>query len=241
LLNIEIEQLQWRKDMNADLILQKLDQLIESRSILNHPFYVAWQKGELSREQLETYARIYYPHVAAFPRYLKSACDVAMDTVVQSELEKNLVDEISNPKPHPELWLDFAESLGLDRIDVANCSPHPAASNIINTFNRISQNESIAALAALYAYESQQPEVSKQKSEGLRQHYGIDSPKALAYFDVHAEADIEHRNGEQKAIQRCLKNGSSEELLFSAAEEALDAYWDLLDGICEEAEIPVSC
>jgi len=226
--------------MNTDKILQKLDKLIESRSILKHAFYVSWQKGELSWEQLATYAKVYYPHVAAFPRYLKSACDIAFDSVVRAELENNLVDEISNPKPHPELWLDFAESLGLDRTDVARSRPHRAASNIVNTFNRLSKKESISALAALYAYESQQPEVSKQKSEGLRRHYGIENQRALAYFEVHAEGDIEHRNGERKAIQRCLEHGSSEETLLGAAEEALDAYWGLLDGICEEAEIPVN-
>ena len=227
--------------MNTDKVLQNLDQLIESRSILKHPFYIAWQKGELSWEQLTTYARVYYPHVAAFPRYLKSAYEISADSVVRTELENNLVDEISDPKPHPELWLDFAESLGLDRTHVVRATRHPAASNIVQTFSGLSKKESISALAALYAYESQQPEVSRQKSDGLRRHYGIDDQKALAYFEVHAEADIEHRDGERKAIQRCLEQGSSEKTLFNAAEEALDAYWGLLDGICQEAEILVSC
>lgn len=227
--------------MNSDNVLEKLDQLIDSRSILKHPFYVAWHKGELSWEQLATYAKVYYPHVAAFPRYLKSACDIAVDPVVRDELENNLVVEISNPKPHPELWLDFAESLGLDRTEVVRSKPHQSAFDIVNTFNGLAKKEIISALAALYAYESQQPEVSKQKSEGLRQHYGIDGQKALAYFEVHAEADIEHREGERKAIQRCLENGSSEEELLSAAEEALNAYWGFLDGICEAADIPVNC
>jgi pyrroloquinoline-quinone synthase len=227
--------------MNTDEILQKLDQLIESRSILRHPFYIAWQKGKLSWEQLATYARVYYPHVAAFPRYLKSACDNSADSVIRTELERNLVDEISYPKPHPELWLDFAESLGLDKSLVARSTAHQAASNIVKTFNGLSKKETIAALAALYAYESQQPEVSRQKSNGLRQYYGIDDRKALAYFEVHAQADIEHGDGERKAIQRCLEQGSSEKTLFTAADEALDAYWGLLDGICEEAEIPVEC
>lgn len=227
--------------MSADKVLQKLDQLIESRSILKHPFYIAWQKGALSWEQLTTYARVYYPHVAAFPRYLKSARDNTADSFVRTELEKNLIDEISYPKPHPELWLDFAESLGLDRSQVARSTPHQAASNIVRTFNGLSKENTICALAALYAYESQQPEISRQKSNGLHQYYGIDDRKALAYFEVHAEADIEHREGERRAIQRCLEQGSSEEALFTAAEKALDAYWGLLDGICEEAEIPIEC
>lgn len=227
--------------MNAIKIIEQLDQFIESRSILKHPFYVAWQRGELTVEQLATYAQIYYPHVAAFPKYLQSACDGADHPEVRSELERNLTDELSNPKPHPELWLDFAEGLGLDRTTVAEMKPHPAAANIVETFLQLCQRDSISALAALYAYESQQPEVAKQKSIGLRQFYGIYDPKAHAYFKVHAEADIEHRNGERKAIQLCLEAGSLEEDLLNAAEEALDAYWGLLDGICEKAGISIKC
>src|SRR5205823_13657986 len=43
-----------------------LDNFIRERSILQHPFYRAWQRGELTSDQLATYSRVYYPHVAAF-------------------------------------------------------------------------------------------------------------------------------------------------------------------------------
>ena len=59
--------------MRPDETLRCLDELIQSRSILSHPFYQAWQRGELTREQLCTYAATYYPHVAAFPGYLARA------------------------------------------------------------------------------------------------------------------------------------------------------------------------
>jgi pyrroloquinoline quinone (PQQ) biosynthesis protein C len=67
--------------------------------------------------------------------------------------------------------------------------------------------------------------------------YGVDDPDTLAYFEVHAETDIKHRQGERQALQRCLENGSSAEEILASAEQALDAYWGLLDGICEETGI----
>ncbi len=223
--------------MNPQETLSRLDQLIHSRSILCHPFYVAWQRGELTRDQLATYAEVYYPHVASFPGYLKAAIDAADDDGVRQELERNLADEIANPKPHPELWLDFAAGLGLDPANIANGAARPAAIQMVNTFDRLAQGDSAAALAALYAYESQQPEVSRQKIEGLRLRYGVDSLDALAYFEVHAEADIQHRDSERQALLRCLENGVSAQIVLESAEQALDAYWGLLDGICEEAGI----
>ena len=222
-------------------ILRRLDNLIRSRSILLHSFYIAWQRGELTCDQLMIYATIYYPHVASFPRYLKSAADRTDDPVIHAELQRNLTDEMSHPKSHKELWLDFAEEFGFQRCEVGGAPPHAAAQNIVNTFDRLTTNDDASALAALYAYESQQPEVSRQKADGLRQFYGVDNPKSLAYFEVHAETDIQHRTGERNAINRCLDAGASADAILASADDALSAYWGLLDGICEDAGIPMTC
>ena len=226
--------------MNPQDTLDRLDQLIQSRSILCHPFYVAWQRGELSGEQLATYARVYYPHVASFPRYLEAAIDSADDPVIRAELERNLTDERMVPKAHNELWLDFAECLGLERASVVSGDWHPAAEAIVHAFDRLTGDGSAGALAVLYAYESQQPEVSREKMDGLRRNYGMDSPEALAYFEVHAEADILHKEGERLALLRCLEDGASAEAVLDSAAEALEAYWGLLDGVCAEAGIPLT-
>lgn len=220
--------------------LNQLEQLIQSRSILTHPFYVAWQCGEMIPQQLAVYAQVYYPHVAAFSGYLQAAIDSAHDEAVRAELTANLQDELHNPKPHSELWLDFAQGLGLPRSRVLDAAPHPAAEAMVSTFNNLAIEDSGAVLAALYAYESQQPEVSTEKATGLRQFYGINDPKTLAYFEVHAETDLEHRRGERVALLRCLENGTTTQQVLDSASQALDAYWGLLDGICESANIPLN-
>jgi pyrroloquinoline-quinone synthase len=226
--------------MQTQETLDRLDQLIRSRSILCHPFYVAWQRGELTGNQLATYASVYYPHVAAFPRYLEAAIGASDDPEVTAELERNLADELAIPAPHDELWLDFAEGLGLERETVSGAKLHPSADHMVATYHQLAKVSTAAALAALYAYESQQPEVARQKADGLRKFYGVGSPEALAYFEVHAETDIEHRQGERQALERCLEAGASETEILNAAGQALDAYWGLLDGICVEAGISTS-
>ena len=223
--------------MHFDDTLNELDTLIQSRSILQHPFYVAWQEGELSREQLATYARVYWPHVGAFPSYLETAAATTDDPVTRATLEDNLDDERSNPKPHPELWLDFAESLGQPRQYVIDAASHDSADHMVETFTRLVRSSTAEGVAALYAYESQQPEVSCQKRSGLQENYGITSDKALAYFNVHAEADVAHSRDERDVLRRCLDDGVDPATLLGAAVEALDAYWGLLDGVCEEAGI----
>jgi len=220
--------------------IRRLDDLIQSRSILRHPFYVAWQQGTLTRAQLATYARVYYPHVAAFPRYLESASATATDPDVRAALDRNLADELHHPKAHHELWLDFAAGLGLDREGVAAAAPQATTTAVVATFDRLTQSGTANGLAALYAYESQQPEVSREKAVGLRRHYGVTDAAALSYFEVHAETDLAHRAEERDALERCLAQGASDEAVLASAGQALDAYWALLDGVCAEAGISCS-
>ena len=223
--------------MNQNETLRALDDLIASRSILNHPFYQAWQRGELSRDQLAIYATSYYPHVASFPGYLRLAAANAGNPSVRTEIEKNLADEVSNPSPHPELWLHFASGIGADPKSVTEARPTQSTSKTVSVFAQLAQGETAEALSALYAYESQQPAVSKTKMDGLRAYYGISDTTTLEYFAVHAEKDIEHSEGERQALAQCLAEGATGETVLNSASKALDAYWGLLDGICEEAGI----
>ncbi|HXO22129.1 MAG TPA: iron-containing redox enzyme family protein, partial [Thermoanaerobaculia bacterium] len=138
------------------------------------------------------------------------------------------------PRPHAELWLDFAAAAGADPAAVQVAPPAPAAADTVATFDRLCGDSTAAALAALYAYESQQPEVSARKAAGLREHYGIDGAEALSYFTVHSEADLRHREGERRALAACLDAGASAEKVLTAADSALTAYWGLLDGVMAE-------
>ena len=221
---------------SADVLLE-LDELIRERSILQHPFYQAWEKGELTREQLATYARVYYPHVRAFPEYLEATLRQTTDPTIRAELQDNLDDELGNPAPHDELWLAFAEGMGADANAVVESEPHAAARAIVDTFKKLADQSAASGLAALYAYESQQPEVSCTKLAGLKAHYGVDNERTLEYFEVHEAADVRHRQGERDALAACLEAGVPASVLTSATREALGAYWALLDGVCAETGI----
>lgn len=226
--------------MNSTTVLAELDSLIASRSILDHPFYRAWTEGRLTGDQLATYARHYYPHVAAFPGYLEAAIAASDDPSVRAELADNLSEELSQPKAHAELWLDFARGCGLDIAQVEAAAPTPGAQATVDAFRRLAGQSAAAGLAALYAYESQQPEVAHTKAAGLAEHYGICDRESLAYFTVHAEADVRHREGERQALARCLKAGATREEVLAAASQALDAYWGLLDGVCRETGLALN-
>ena len=145
-------------------ILDEIDARVAGQHLLQHPFYQTWSRGELSLEALRDYAAQYYHHVAAFPTYLSAVHAQTENAEVRRHILSNLIDEEAGAPNHPELWLQFAESLGLDRTEVRQSAQWPATKKLIGDFRSCCSNRGTGVgLAALYAYESQIPSVSEKK------------------------------------------------------------------------------
>src|ERR1700745_769938 len=178
----------WKNPMNQHL--DKIDKDIAEKHLLKHPFYLAWARGELSKEALTDYAKQYYYHVAAFPTYLSAVHAKCDDQPTRKQILANLIDEEAASPNHPELWLQFAEALGVSEEEARNTTKEPETKNLIDTFRAVCRDESTAeGLASLYAYESQIPAICESKIEGLKKHYGFTDPKHYEYFTVHIKVD----------------------------------------------------
>src|SRR5881296_1604588 len=112
--------------------LDKIDNDIAEKHLLKHPFYLAWTRGELSREALADYARQYYHHVAAFPTYLSAVAAKCDNQPTRKQLLNNLVDEEAGAPNHPELWLEFARGLGVSESDVHKSEKWSETKNLID-------------------------------------------------------------------------------------------------------------
>lgn len=200
-----------------------IDRMMEERHLLTHPFYRRWQKGTVSLEVLRSYAAQYYAYESALPSFLTAAMAHFDDGPVRACLADNLADEAGGPEPHPELWLRFAEGLGLAREEVTAAELLPRTTNLVETYRSLCERGGEEALAALYAYEAQFPAVAATKAEGLRSFYGITDPRALEFFDLHSTLDVEHAEGIRSGL---VDSQPARE----AAALALDAWWGMLDS-----------
>jgi pyrroloquinoline-quinone synthase len=217
--------------------LDQIDKDIAAKHLLKHPFYLAWTRGELSKEALADYARQYYQHVAAFPTYLSATHAKCDDQSTRKELLKNLIDEEAASPNHPELWLTFAEGLGVSARDAQNAEKWLETKNLIDTFRSVCRDGSTAeGLAALYAYESQIPAICESKIDGLKKYYGFADPKHYEYFSVHIEADREHSTAEQRLLGEYIDNQNFESVRASV-NRVLDALWEMLSGVCRRHAI----
>ena len=212
-------------------VVATLDSMISERSLLKHPFYQAWTAGTLSIERLQNYAVEYYPHVAAFPRYVSAIHSRCADIATRQALLENLIEEERGAENHPELWLRFAEAIGVPRERVLDSTTSASSTGLVDEFMRLAESGHVpSGLAALYAYESQIPPVATAKIDGLKRFYGVMDERGLSFFTVHETADVWHARTGAELIARHCATDRDRELALDAGNRALSALWSLLDA-----------
>lgn len=216
------------------LLQQRIDDAVGQYAMLKHPFYQLWSEGKLSDTTLAEYARQYYAHVRAFPTYVSAVHSRCDDLEVRQMLLENLIEEERGEDNHPELWLRFAEGLGVTRDEVKKAELLPSTTDTVARLKALTSSADYRlGVAALYAYESQIPEVAKTKREGLKAFYGVEDSRAVSFFTAHEVADQVHRQIEMKIISdRCDTEAAREEAV-ATAREAARSLWDFLTGIHE--------
>src|SRR6187549_3468821 len=121
------------------LLQQEIDQAIGEFAMLSHPFYQLWAEGRLSQATLAAYAKQYYAHVRAFPTYVSAVHSRCDDLELRQELLENLIEEERGAENHPELWLRFAEGLGVSRTDVKTAELLPATEDSVASLRALTQ------------------------------------------------------------------------------------------------------
>lgn len=219
-------------NIDSQAFLNALDATIAQHSMLKHKFYLLWNEGKLTMPMLREYAKQYYAQVRNFPAYVSAVHSHSDDLDVRRLLLENLMEEEHGVDNHPELWLRFTDGLGVSRGEVGSTKLLPHTVESVKALKQLTQHENfLVGLAALYAYESQIPEVSRTKREGLKQFYGLDDARAVSFFSVHEVADIEHRQVERDLLAQHCTTPEAREQVLQAASNAAKALWHFLDGV----------
>lgn len=210
-------------------LLDRLDAMIDQRRLLTHPFYTKWVAGTLPRGAIQDYARQYYAFESEFPRFLSAIHTATPSAAARRVVLDNLWDEEHGEDNHAELWLRFAEGMGVRREDVADAKRTAATDVLVETYRRASTSSPVAGLAAIHAYERQVPEVARAKIDGLRDHYGVIDEETIRFWSVHERLDVEHAGAERDLLAEMGKEDA--DAAVRATGEALDAWWGFLDGV----------
>jgi pyrroloquinoline-quinone synthase len=218
--------------MENSSFIEKIDSEIKKHHLLNHSFYKAWNEGALEKETIKEYAAQYFQHVSLFPRYLSAIHSNCDDINVRQLLLENLIDEDKGKENHPELWMRFAEGMGNSREEVKTKVAMNETKELVETFMKLSRSEKYhIGLAALYCYESMQPEISETKKEGLKEFYGVNDENTLKFFTVHMHADKWHRAVVRKMLIELSETKEQRTEILEAVKSSLGVLNNFLTGM----------
>ena len=206
-------------------LIQKIDQIIEERSLLKHPFYEMWSDGKLTQESLAGYSKEYFQLVKAVPEFMTPIIEKAPNSVI-TELTENQQEESDHIKP----WISFAGELGISNDELISYSGLDKTkkagsdlSELMTTFD--------GGACAMYAFEKEIPKISQTKLDGLSEFYQITNDNATEYFKLHTEADIRHTASWRNILEKSNADTSN---LIEIAEKSVSAQNLLLDSCYEE-------
>lgn len=176
---------------------------------INHPFCVKLFRGEWTRRQLQAWVK---EDFHAKVQTLRNDAYIVATAPTLDELQeqvKVLISECGEDlaggkyPSHPELWLRFAEGLGLKRDQVMQSEPSPLMRVILDAERYKSMKQNIGDLPAnLRVGEKINALVHPIWAESLRDHYKVPA-EALEFFTAHGEADQDHgKLGEQIVLKR---------------------------------------
>ena len=163
-----------------------------------HPFFRRLEKGEVPLPVVKQWVKQFYPWLASVPiamaeRFSNCSWDPENDRYRRMILDQH-VEEAGDPKGkapgHPELWLRFAEGLGVRRSEVQSAPLLPSTMVAIDDFlytNRVNT----FYVSAAGSSEPPNVELCARLLPAFRTHYHVDEPH-LEYYNLHVVADVEH-------------------------------------------------
>ncbi len=206
-------------------IIKKIDDMIEERSLLKHPFYQMWSDGKLTQESLAGYSKEYFQLVKSVPLFMTPIIEKAQDTVV-SELISNQQEESDHIKP----WINFAGELCISEDELVSYSGTSKTREAVSDLNEL-MNTYEGGACAMYAFEKEIPKISQTKLDGLKEFYGLTNDEATEYFKLHTEADIRHTASWRHILETSSTDQSD---LIEIADKSISAQNLLLDSCYEE-------
>ena len=196
-------------DQTAHRPSARCDAAVTRRSLLQHPFYLAWSDGTLPVPALKDYARDY----GAFIRTVAEGWEAVGEPHIAGV-------EVG----HADVWAHtFAAGLETE-VDTAQTVEVAA---LVETAHELFADR-VTALGALYAFESQQPYTAQSKLKGLHEHYRQLPECCGEYFRLHTD------DFDEPALLSAHMNtlsGTEAERAVTACERMSVALHDALSGL----------
>jgi pyrroloquinoline-quinone synthase len=208
-------------------LVKMIDSEIDKRSVLKHPFYRQWSRGELTLDHLQGYSKEYFRLVKSIPKMVRSIADLAIENQSCISIKQNEREEYEHIQP----WFKFAFKLGVPKADLDTYEGTVETNRAVSKLQGLSEKSFEEGISSMYAYEMELPKISRSKLDGLEQFYNLTDADATEYFRIHEVVDVRHAEMWRDLIENIplAKHNSA----LYAAVNSLNAQNDLLSSVYE--------
>jgi len=209
-------------------LVKMIDKEIQKRSLLKHPFYQMWSKGELNLDHLQGYSKEYFSLVKTIPKMVGNIASLTINSESRQAIEENRREE----SEHIRLWKKFVLKLGVPEEVLFTYNGDTNTNKAVSRIKKITTNSFEEGICSMYAYEMELPKISRSKIDGLELFYNINDDDALEYFRTHEEVDVRHAQVWRDLIDEIPR--SRHKTALNAAIESLKAQNELLDSVYDK-------
>ena len=205
-------------------LIKRIDDMIEERSLLKHPFYEMWSDGKLTIDSLAGYSKEYFQLVKAVPSFMTPIIKKAPESVIPE-----LIDNQKEETDHIYPWIKFAGELGISEEEMNEYDGLEKTKKAVSDLSDLMDTYE-GGSCAMYAFEKEIPKISQTKLDGLSKFYGMSSDDATEYFKLHTEADIRHVAAWRNILEIASTKTND---LIQIADKSISAQNLLLDSCYE--------
>ena len=218
--------------LGPEALIDNLQETLRQRHPRPHPVRQLLISGRLTKEQLQGWARNQFHefrniHRFFGVRYQKCPIPELRRMLLENMVEEEGEDLFGGKYPsHPELWVQFAEGLGIAREDILNYEPLPGIRAALEMYvSLVQQSHWAVAIGTGLVFEGGGPKRMKEEREALEKYYSWIPQPCLDFFRAHEYHDEGHGNMVIDVIkQHCMEEKLQHEMREAVRQRA-DIMW----------------
>ena len=201
-------------------------------------FMLGLVMGKLDVAQIRRWAMDFYyyvePAIPTIAAWLSRA-PMLPDREIYKLITRNLAGEMGYIKEaeHHDLYLQFCAGLGITRPDLLDHLPLAStvgAASAMGYYCRNSFEEGLGAFGlAVEMAVPGRPNGAEIIYNGLKQHYQLDA-RTLEFWAIHVEAEEEHGENAERALQLCGQTREQQALIRRAFRFSVLAHQAMAEG-----------
>jgi pyrroloquinoline-quinone synthase len=222
---------------DADFVEDLRATIDAGRAFGRHPLWRRIADGGVPRAALAPFVVQFFLQVREFPRAVSALHSRCPDPHERVELAESLYEEETGrisgcAVSHPELFIRFGESVGVPRAAMVDGVALPSTAALIDWFLGSTRERPFVegAAATNLAAEGQVPGAFGPFARALERCYGC-SRDAVAFWDVHEQADREHSAIGDHVVVRLATTPALRAGVRGAVVRSLELWWGFFDGI----------